>query len=905
MRFISIYLKNYIGIYNGMGLYEIHIDMTKCKNNIIIIRGDNGSGKSTLMKSLNVFPDPNDSFIPGLAAFKEIYLGDSESIYKLTFIHEVKQNGDRETTKAYISKAHGPEFVELNPNGNVSSYKDIIFNELGLDANFVALSQLSNDDRGLADKKPAERKRFVNSIINSLDVYNNIYKVLSKKSSNLKSMISSVASKLQMMGDTNNLKSQLDAIEIKINNAQKNKDYAISLLAEAQSRIKLLDPDGSIQNKYENLNNTHNNYLKEIDKYESLLDKIKNDYNLSDNYKSDYEKIINEEKQILIDNQIDRSSLDLFIDKKDNEAAELNRKVQQIQTLANGIDYDEYKSRCESYHKIILDIENEFKRFTGIDNILAMSREEYQLSIQTIHDIYEAYSIFKGQYSYDIQNEIITSIENNGTISYKDKMQLSNILSQKEKELESIRGSINDYNSRNDILNIIKQRPSNCNIDDCPFIKAALDFQNKYTADYINNLLDMEKSLSNEISQIKTNISNIEIFNNAVNDFNNIIRMHNMNSGILSKIPRISCYTSDIKKCVLALLTDNSELYNFIEDINKYIDICNLYDIYKKNKSIYDDMKKQLDLYESKFDIINSINEDIEKINKEISDLINKIEPLKSKIIERETRLTNLKNLESIYSNIFEIENKLNSYKSGDNDTLNNIAIIQNNMDEINKALSNVYSASANIETCTKEINPLITERDKLKHLISLVSDYNNEIQELQQKYEYIETIKYYSSPTTGIQLVFMELYMGKIISLANELLSLLFNGEYIIQPFIINESEFRIPCLGSGYLNDDISSMSSSQIGMISMILSFSLLYNSSTKYNIIKLDEIDGPLDYNNRVYFADVLNRIMSIMGTEQCIMISHNSELQLDNADIILLKHDTNNPDYNRGNIIWSY
>ena len=70
MRFISIYLKNYIGIYNGMGLYEIHIDMTKCKNNIIIIRGDNGSGKSTLMKSLNVFHDPNNAFIPGLAAFK-------------------------------------------------------------------------------------------------------------------------------------------------------------------------------------------------------------------------------------------------------------------------------------------------------------------------------------------------------------------------------------------------------------------------------------------------------------------------------------------------------------------------------------------------------------------------------------------------------------------------------------------------------------------------------------------------------------------------------------------------------------------------------------------------------------------------------------------------------------------
>jgi DNA repair exonuclease SbcCD ATPase subunit len=150
-----------------------------------------------------------------------------------------------------------------------------------------------------------------------------------------------------------------------------------------------------------------------------------------------------------------------------------------------------------------------------------------------------------------------------------------------------------------------------------------------------------------------------------------------------------------------------------------------------------------------------------------------------------------------------------------------------------------------------------------------------------------------------------MELYMGKIIALANELLKLLFQGQFEIKPFVINESEFRIPCLGNGYLNDDISSMSSSQIGMISMILSFALLHHSSRTYNIIKLDEIDGPLDYTNRVYFMDVLNSIMDIMHTEQCIMISHNSELQVDNSDVILLKHDETNSDYNRGNIIWSY
>ena len=88
MKFASIYLSNYIGIYNGMGLYEIHIDMTKCKNRITVIRGINGSGKSTLVKAMNLFPDPNDAFIPGMPARKEIVLADNNVLYKLIFKRE-------------------------------------------------------------------------------------------------------------------------------------------------------------------------------------------------------------------------------------------------------------------------------------------------------------------------------------------------------------------------------------------------------------------------------------------------------------------------------------------------------------------------------------------------------------------------------------------------------------------------------------------------------------------------------------------------------------------------------------------------------------------------------------------------------------------------------------------------
>ena len=87
-------------------------------------------------------------------------------------------------------------------------------------------------------------------------------------------------------------------------------------------------------------------------------------------------------------------------------------------------------------------------------------------------------------------------------------------------------------------------------------------------------------------------------------------------------------------------------------------------------------------------------------------------------------------------------------------------------------------------------------------------------------------------------------------------------------------------------------------------MILSFSLLHHSSSKYNVIKLDEIDGGLDTTNRTYFITLLDQLMSMLKCEQCFIVSHNNELSNNNCDVILLKSDNINVD-SYSNIIWKY
>lgn len=904
MKFASIYLSNYIGIYNGMGLYDIHIDMTKCKNRITIIRGDNGSGKSTLSKAMSLFPDPNDAFIPSMPARKEIILIDGDVLYRLVFIHGIKQNGERDTTKAYITKTFNGQAVELNENGNVSSYKDILYTELGLDANFAALSQLSNDDRGLADKKPAERKRFVNSIISSLDTYNNIYKTLTKRSSNYKSMINAVVAKLNVLGDEKSLTDNLEALETKINTWQDRKDMAIAALAQKNSIVSLLDPDGSIQNQNMTITAELNLAEKEFEKIKTVINGLISSNNIDgSDLQKEYKSIVERKNSLIIQNQISRNNIESLMRQKELEAAELSQKIQRLSSLQNGYSYEELMDEIATYRAELDEIKKELDSKVGVKDITSINKEEYILALETLKDLSEYISSFKSATDFTIIESIVSDYIKNGRIP--DRIDIrSNIdkYNSIDNQIDELMTESTMIKSKMSLLDKLSLRPSGCKFDNCEFIKDALEFSRANPRERFDQIDSIIYSLKAEQDSIDKLSKTQEIYNDAVNRFAMIVREIDKNGAILSKMPNGEMFKNKIL-FFERLMSGYS--FEYMSQIYEYIDLANLFDEYKQTASIYNEFMAELKVYESKAEMIESISSDIDSINKVISEIANKIDPIQQEAYEKEIKIAKLQELEGVYEAIFSQLEKQKPFAEKITECRSKLLENSRKMNEIRAALSDANTAKEEINQCAYNMEPLMKERDKVLHSVQMMKDYTKERDELQANYDFIETIKYYSSPTTGIQLVFMELYMGKIIALANELLGLLFNGQFVIQQFVINETEFRIPCLGSGYLNDDISSMSSSQIGMISMILSFALLHHSSTKYNIIKLDEIDGPLDYNNRLFFMDVLNSIMDIMQTEQCIMISHNSELQVDNSDVILLKHDENNMDYQRGNVIWSY
>lgn len=896
MRFLNIKLTGYIGIYQGMRLNQIEIDFTKTRHRLIIIKGANGSGKSTLQDAINPLPDPNHFFIPGVSAKKEILLQDRDIAYKIVYHHPIKNgSGDRDTTKGYIYK----NGVLLNPNGNISDAKNIIYEELDLDPNFVALSALSTEDRGLVDKKPADRKRFMNSFVPSIDVYNNIYKKLSKKSSILKASINTITAKIESTPSEESLNETLKSLNSRINENKIVRDDLVSKNAVLKATIQQLDPNGEIQSEYNTLVEALTEHEKELTLLRNQIDFSLKSLELTKNddiyeYKSKMSS-----RKIILETSISETqrNIENTLVMRENESKELQKKIAKLNSITNDISYSDLIVQVRKSKNKIEECEKIFNEM-GLKDATILTKDEYITGLEKMREIKLSLDVFRDTFSYGTISDVLDNyIYGNKDIS----IQISNC--QKEiKEMENMKIKFNTEMIKTqaelDLIESLKIRPVDCKIDTCPFIKEAVITKEK----------DPESNLKEVIMQIRQIESSLEYNNELLEKLNeinacifaikNILRTIDGYKFIFNKLP---CGETFTNKDIFYTKIMNSDLFDEIMEVYKYIDYSNLIDEYNITKTTLSKLEEQQRLFASKHTIIEEIQNDIENLEIKTANLTKELETKHasikdmklelSEIDDKLVKLTTLVNFMDKYNELYE-KNKTDSNRYDE---------IWKSMNDINKSIENINHNNELIKSYTNSLDGLEKDRSSIEHTIRNLQEYKLELAAYSNKYDKIEIVKRYSSPTKGIQNIFMEIYMNKIIDLSNQMLTYLFGGEYSLQPFVITADEFRIPCQGSGLLNDDISSMSTAQKSMISMIVSFALLYQSSTKYNILHLDEIDGGLDTTNRLQFTYLLNQLMDLLNSEQCFMISHNNEINTDEADIILLK---NPGEQITGNIIWA-
>ena len=492
MKYLTIRLENYIGIYNGSGLESIEIDLTKSTNKIVLISGQNGTGKSTIMNAINLLPDGNDNFVPLKNASKYLRLTDGANIYEVTFTHPVDKNGNRQVTKVSFMK----NGVELNPNGNVGSYKDMIFNELDIDGNFLGLSKVSSDNRGLADKKPAERKKIMSSLIASLEVYNEIYKNLNKKTNIFKSHVNTLNTKIQSVGDEKLISDKIAALSIKENALMNTINSSRDKIVEFKTLLSVNDKDGSLQAKYDQLINDLKNIENNVNvAYNSLVkykDRYSDEYdfdNIEDQINKNLE-LINKHSQEINDNNSKIQALLININSTQSDIDKLNIRIEKLSgevdtTLDDNISM--YESKISSIKEGI--------NLLGLNDINSISSDEIDRALVIFDKIVRAIdSIYELTTSLDL-HEIYNG---NALMKYNDFI---NIESNTKDKINDITNKLNILKHDLEIVKVLDNRPKKCKDDTCSFIKSALDIISSYggvdslTNQYENlqQRLDIEK----------------------------------------------------------------------------------------------------------------------------------------------------------------------------------------------------------------------------------------------------------------------------------------------------------------------------------------------------------------------------------------------------------------------------
>ena len=898
MKYKSIELVNYAGIYNGMGLNQIKIDFTKCVSNKIIIRGANGSGKSTLMSAINPNPDSNDKFINNAEARKTLVLSDYDTEYVIRYIHPVTNSG-RGTTKGYISKMINGEMVELNPNGNISSCRDIIYDEFGFDSGYVSLSQLSSEDRGLVDKKPAERKKLVSAITNSLDTFNSIHKSMSKKASVLKGLTNNLANKIDMIGEPTkvkayitNLESQLDALKQDRSDA----DQAIAVV-----KIKIHDLQQTLQDSnYDEIKTELVSVNRQVQSAESIINKALVEYGIESVDKLS-EFITYIQGQIIIaESNIKalRDQIPSILNERESEYRELQSKQEKLKGLETEYAYSDLKSAMESIKERLDSCENVFGQMR-LSNIKMLTKDEFDTGMNALNSLKNMANTVLSSYDHNAISEDI----NNRTAVLELISSLPNIrstLDRLREERSSISAKIVIFESKREIASELVNRPSKCTIDDCPYISSALNADREYPQEELIKLSNKLSSIESEIVIQEGLLSKAEQAQSVRTDIGYIERELSSNIKFILKLP----VRPDFRETFLQRVLEY-DTFKDIDELYKYADCGNLIEEYKVLVDQYKTYESEYKVYESKNKIIEDIIDSINILQEKTDNLADKINNINQDILNKESELENLKStkekLDSVYTKYVEVyipnkqrQEELNGTKTSLDMGVQQIQVFRQQLSQLTKNKDGIES----------DINSMTEKIKSLEYSLMRLNEYKTELDKYNKDYALIEKIRYYSSPNTGIQSIFIGIYMNKILSTANELLGMLFGGEFILQPFIVNETEFRIPCIGNGGLmHDDISSMSTAQKAMISTIISFALLNQSSTKYNIICLDEVDGALDTSNRLGYVNLLDNLMSMLRCEQAFIISHNNELNTSMSDIIVLKDNMN--EISNGHIIWKY
>lgn len=845
--------ENFLMLESGLGKHKVELDFSNMPNIINVLVGPMGSGKTTILSHLTPSPyvgtlDERNSdpiIISGKNGLKKIIFIDASNEYDIC--HKYIWTKDHHSVKSYISK----NGVELNQNGNQSSFKEIVEEELGFGPDLLRLLRLGPNVANVIDLSIAERKDYVANMISSVDLYLSIYKDMKEKTRMINAQTQLIAKKLSNItdDDLDEMRKDLKKLSRKIIESESNISKLSSELSSASTEISIY-LDGKSIDEYEGCLHTLQSSIG------SLSDSIskKNDLinSLSEKYGS-----INDVTRNLGKCDADIMNNRRIVDALNSDYEVMNKKRAEMFKTVKAVTNDEYVDSLRDEYAKYKDIVESLREFTKDFDCKYTSAE--------INSLMASIQVLETEISdvLEIDSEVVQIlVKASPSILESSKKQIS-ILQAKQIKLQRSLSNMK-YIDQYDVSEKLAIPKSCKDFHLCPYFYTHPNTVKSKTSN--EEITKTFRSVNSEIDRINSEIERLLLYPTVYKKISHIIKEFN---AIAKKINYIGALKiKDIKK--ILSLQDHRFWYD--NDI-----IVDTLELCVKREQLAVSESKLIEL-KSELDKITDVNS--EKIKEEYKMLIDDMESNRKALLDineaTETIQFNQKELTDAYEsllNLAEIKTNVQQMETDRNTKINEL-------DEMTSKFEIIKSQKIQISKIANDLNIEKTMLNTRQNDYNILSRKLNEYESYRKEYEslisdlsVLELVQEASSSKKGIPLFFVELFLNECVDDINEMVSVVFDDIEICE-FNISEKEFKIPYIKNGNRIDDIRSASQGERAIVSLALSFALMRKGSIKYNIPLLDEIDAPIHAVEREKFLLILSEHFKKIHAEQAFIITHN-------------------------------
>lgn len=867
MKILYLHLHNFTHIYSGLGVRDVELDFRDNTKVINVIIGKMGSCKTVILGHLQPFAtfgtidsrNQDGVVIPGENGTKEIIIRDQDHEYFI--FHSYTWTSGHHILKSFIKE----DDTELNPSGSTRNFKLLVESKLGLDQNMMTLLRLGPNVTNMIDMSAASRKNFMASLLQDTEIYTMLYKKLNDDLRTMNAKASVLTNRLTKV-------------------SKGNIEHIRAELRDTQDQIQLReDENRELQEKLNSMNvfmqastggMTVSEFTKHIQEIESnKASKEKEIQSLDTSIRENQNKMQGKSySDILVDLGAGREKISsntekiMQLDSQYKDALSRSESIMEKKLIRGSQDQirliekqiadvqDRYDSMCQETANYSYRYDSsKLRRILGQVN---------QINL-LIHDI----SLYNP--------ESVKDLVQHGDRAINGARKKSEILSKLRTKLQRKLGMTETF--KNFIPDTAVFFPPECPTHDCPYYTThPVTIAEKMKGQSVDS---ETKKIREEIEEVENEIFRYEEYPIIASKINAMRILWNDSVPILEDIRAIRV---DSMRDVFSSI--GSQVWYDHDDLMRCIELSDKYETKNSLSLQLKDLQAQLESLKS------SNSADLQREYEELKDQCAKI----SKQIEDLERANQkLQEDQDLWNRLLQVSIDTESLVEKRKQAQSEIEGLQDQLDSKKDIIEKVSAMRGKMEplmiTMGKNDTDLQVLRKTLDDLRLSVAEFESTSKDLQKIQEDQEILKYIVeavSSSKGIPLVYIQLFLRSCKETLNDLISDVFGDSLEILDFIITQDEFKIPYSINGVGVDDIAKASQGQRSIISLALSFALIRQSMTKYNIILLDEMDGPLYRSDRTKFLDILYKQIAEIGAEQIFLVSHNNTFDGHSVNIIM-------------------